>query len=244
MILRRAKAEVVQVTSFAMQLVEQAGRICYRSENKIREGSALGFLEARLRTGHESIFEHASMTAKFITNRATSHELVRHRIVIHDEDGDAYRDARTMNIAVSQESQRYCNYKGGVEFIIPPWVNIAEGEYRPDELIKRSDITESQADWDWFCAMMTAERAYTDLIKEGWKPQQARTVLPNATKTEAMLTSNIREWRHLLRVRTADDADIQMREIMIPILGYGHERYPVFFGDIPLQTLPYQWLNS
>jgi len=95
-----------------LELLEVAGRTCYKSESRITKESSYEFVQKLNKLGHESVLEHSAMVVRFVVDRGVSHELVRHRLC-----------------AFSQESTRYCNYKDRVTFIIPPWVNIAEGEY-------------------------------------------------------------------------------------------------------------------
>ena len=138
------------------------------------------------------------MTVRFICDRGVTHELVRHRLC-----------------SFSQESTRYCNYKGGVTFVIPPWCkDLREDEYplsmKDTRLIKFTSRR-------WLNAMQEAELAYITLLKGGWSPQQARSVLPNSTKTEIVMTANVREWRHIFRLRCSKASHPQMREIMIPL---------------------------
>lgn len=73
--------------------IEQIGRVCYKSEDKITDSSARKFVANILKNGHESVIEHEKITVKFICDRGVSHEIVRHRIASY-----------------SQESTRYCNY--------------------------------------------------------------------------------------------------------------------------------------
>ena len=75
--------------------LERCGRVCYKSEGKIEDGSAEKFVRSVIKRGHESVLEHKSITVKFICDRGVSHEIVRHRIASY-----------------SQESTRYCNYAG------------------------------------------------------------------------------------------------------------------------------------
>jgi len=66
--------------------------------------------------------------------------------------------------------------------------------------------------------MCRAEDTYKSLRSAGWKPEQARSVLPNALKTEIIMTMDLREWRHFFKLRTAKASHPQMREIAIPML--------------------------
>jgi thymidylate synthase (FAD) len=153
------------------------------------------------------------MMVKFIIDRGVSHELVRHRLC-----------------AFSQESTRYVNYKGGCTFIIPPWISLKEGSY--DGHIPGYEISDDQASLTWYCSMLNAEQDYIKLLDNGWSPQQARSVLPNSTKTEIVVTANFREWRHIFKLRTSKAAHPQMREIMNPLLKEVQEKIPVIFDNI------------
>jgi thymidylate synthase (FAD) len=95
-----------------MQAIERAGRVCYKSEDKITEDSCYKFIDRIIKSGHESVLEHKAITVKFIHNRGFTHELVRHRFA-----------------SFSQESTRYVKYDGDMEFIEPYWKNDFIGAY-------------------------------------------------------------------------------------------------------------------
>ena len=76
-----------------MKRLEQCGRVCYKSEGKIEDGSAEKFIRGIVARGHEAVLEHCGFTVKFICDRGVSHEIVRHRLASY-----------------CQESTRYCNY--------------------------------------------------------------------------------------------------------------------------------------
>ncbi len=186
-----------------LKKIELCGRVCYKSEGKIKEGSAEKFVAAIIRNGHESVIEHVSFTVKFIVDRGVSHEMVRHRLASY-----------------SQESTRYCNYskddfQSEITFIEPYY--LAEG---------------SPGWMEWMLAMEAAEKAYFNLLNIGHSPQEARAVLPNSLKTEVMMTANLREWRHFLKVRTSKAAHPQIREVAIPLLHELQRLIPVVFDDI------------
>lgn len=186
-----------------LSTVEQAGRVCYKSEDKITAGSAEKFVRNILKRGHEAVIEHGVITARIICDRGVSHELVRHRLASY-----------------CQESSRYCNYSKGkfgeeITVIAPSWVD------------GREDIARI-----WRIAMRDAEDAYLSLLDEGCTPQEARSVLPNSLKTEVVMTANIREWRHFLRLRMATAAHPDMRVVARLVYELLKEKYPVFFEDI------------
>lgn len=200
-----------------LELVERAGRTCYKSEERIVTGvggTAHKFVQMILARGHESVLEHASLTVLFVVDRGVSHEIVRHRLC-----------------AFSQESTRYCNYgkgDGQVTFVhLPFW---AEGD--PEYMA-------------WKHAMLRSERMYLDLLEMGAKPEQARSVLPNSLKTEVVVTANLREWRHILRLRTSKAAHPQMRQVMVPLLQLLRAAVaPVFDGIVGEGEIPSEVLAA
>lgn len=186
-----------------LRTIERAGRVCYKSEDKITDGSAERFVRSIIERGHESVLEHVSLSVRFIVDRGVSHELVRHRVV-----------------SFSQESTRYCNYSkdgfgGKITVIAPTALDLNANAY---------------VHWDWGCKC--AEKAYFQMLAMGATPQEARAVLPNSLKTEVVMTANLREWRHILRLRTDKAAHPQMREVMRPLLEEMKECVPVIFDDI------------
>ena len=130
-------------------------------------------------------FHEKRYTIKFTTDRGVSHELVRHR-----------------KFSFVQESQRYCNYSkdkfgGEITFIKPSFITV-------DELPSNIDRNASPEVFKAFIlkvAFDSSEKAYFDLIKEGCTPQEARAILPNATKTEVIMTGFASDWRFFFDLR-------------------------------------------
>jgi thymidylate synthase (FAD) len=217
MILIRPSFKIEGIYGNDLLVMEAAGRTCYKSEPKGNPGK---FISDKIKSKHNTIIEHSSMTVRFIVDRGFTHELVRHRMAVY-----------------SQESTRYCNYSGGVIFIIPPWVNIDEGEYVCKEG-NWSTIECPIVEQNWFQSMYESELSYLFCLKKGWSPQQARTVLPNSLKTEIVMTANFREWRLVFEQRalgTTGKPHPQMLEIMIPLLEEAKKRVPVIFDDLILK---------
>ena len=84
----------------------------------------------------------------------------------------------------------------------------------------------------WYNSMHNAATAYNTMLQWGASAQEARAVLPNSTKTEVVMTANLREWRHILKLRTSKAAHPQMRELMCPLLDDLKASIPVIFDDI------------
>ena len=197
--------EIIDEIDYEMILrkIEGIGRVCYKSEDNIKEGSSELFINKIIKSGHESVIEHESISVRVVCDRGVSHEIVRHRIASY-----------------SQESTRYCNYskqKFGNELTFIKPIFWKEGS---DEYII------------WENEMKNTEQAYMRLISLGAKPQEARSILPNSLKTEIVMTMNLREWRHFFKLRTSVAAHPQMREIASMILKEFKQTMPLFFEDI------------
>lgn len=263
--------------------IERAGRICYKSEDKITEDSAKSFVDRMIKSGHGAMLEHGTVylkvfnvienselidkyksnkysvvkegtevynchgdilygsckcittnyrvlvengwlddlkyicepteyherrvTVHFVCDRGVSHEFVRHRVM-----------------SFAQESTRYCNYskdKFGNEltFIIPCWIKdleeksyLAHAEYHH---------TKEDASKQWYDVCMNSEFVYEDLIRLGWKPQEARAVLPNSLKTELVVTGFTSDWNHFFDLRargTTGAPHPQAKELAEPLM--------------------------
>ena len=186
--------------------IEKVGRVCYKSESNIDDSSAEKFVSGIIKRGHEAVIEHFNITVKFTTDRGVSHQLVRHRIASY-----------------AQESTRYCNYskeKFGDEISVVKPVDIKEGTKEYEE---------------WIRAMMCAETFYMSLINTGCKAQTARSVLPTCTKTEIMVTMNLREWRHFIKLRSSKASHPDIRVLAIDLLNQFKEKIPVIFDDIEVE---------
>jgi thymidylate synthase (FAD) len=263
--------------------IEGVGRVCYKSEDKIAEGTAKAFVDRMIKSGHGAMLEHGTVylkvfnvienselidkyksnkysvvkegtevynchgdilyggckcittnyrvlvengwlddlkyickptkfhekriTVHFVCDRGVSHEFVRHRVM-----------------SFAQESTRYCNYskdKFGNEltFIIPCWIKdleeksyLAHAEYHH---------TKEDASKQWYDVCMNSEFVYEDLIRLGWKPQEARAVLPNSLKTELVVTGFTSDWNHFFDLRargTTGAPHPQAKELAEPLM--------------------------
>lgn len=243
--------------------IEKAGRVCYKSEDKITETSAKEFVDMLIKRGHLSVLEHGTVylaipvttyasdavskyldnsyskvtksdnytfkdsygdevnawcvttnlrviiennaiedleficepteyhqkrtTVKFICSRSTSHQLVRHRVM-----------------SFAQESQRYCNYyldkfEKQITFVCPSWLD------------------DDKVCTDFEFGLIDVEVRYFNMIKLGYKPQQARQILPNACKTELVVTGFNDDWKQLLELRCSTGADPDIKQLMNPL---------------------------
>ena len=184
--------------------IAKVARTCYKSEDNSTSERDRELVKRLIKSGHEAMIEFFDITVKFTCDRGVSHELVRHRMA-----------------SFAQESTRYCNYskdKFGNEltFIEPIWY---------DSL----GITHKQ---DFEIALERCEDDYLEFIRQGWTPQQARAILPNALKTEINMKANLREWRHFFKLRCSTAAHPDMRVLALDLLKQFHDNIPIIFDDI------------
>lgn len=191
----------------------------YRIETPIDSKQILKRIEKAGRTCYKSedhiTEESAEAFVRMLIERGhesvLEHESITVRFIC--DRSISHEIVRHRLASYSQESQRYVRYNGDIEFINPRMPNAKAYEA-----------------WQELCER--AEETYKELLLYGVQPQQARSVLPNSTKTEVVMTANLREWRHFLKLRTAKAAHPQMRELTVPLLKELQEWIPVIFDDI------------
>lgn len=202
-----------------LKRIEKVGRVCYKSEDKITEDgeSAKKFVRMLIKNEHEAMIENTdNISVLFTVDRGVTHELVRHRPA-----------------SFAQESTRYCNYsqeKFGGDINV---INIKTGIETEGKIVDPMVIGELVAEWT--NAMQDAEKHYMRMLELGATPQIARSVLPTSVKADITVTANLREWRHILKLRavgTTGRPHPQMVEIMVPLAKEFHELIPVVFDDI------------
>lgn len=154
------------------------------------------------------------ITVRFVCDRGVSHEFVRHRV-----------------FSFAQESTRYCNYSkdkfgNEVTYILPNWMDeIQLGTHNSTKILIQADgFQEFSANNNqeiceiaFMSTLAQAEINYNTLIRLGWKPQQARAILPNSLKTELVMTGFVSQWTEFFRLRCASNAHPQAQELAIPL---------------------------
>ena len=189
-----------------MKRIERACRTCYRSEDKISDESYKNLLTNCLNRGHESVLEHEKITVRIYSDIGTYKDLTRHRFA-----------------SFSVESTRYCSYnkdKYGNEIAVVNPVYIEDKE-----------VFET-----WKKAIEDMEKAYMKMKKLGASTDMCREILPHSTAAEYTMTANIREWKHILELRTTNHVHPAIRQVLIPLLLLFKEQMPEIFGDIEYDT--------
>ena len=187
-----------------LKKLERRGRLCYKSEDMIGDGSAGPFIERIMGRNHASVIEHIKLGVIAVTDRGVTHEWVRHRV----------------DSNYSQESTRYCNYgndRFGNELTF----------------IKPHDLNEAQFKAMEY-GLKAAEVSYFNMLALGCAPQQARRVLPNQLKTEIAASHGLREWAEsVFPLRCGVGAHPDIQRLMIPTLLYFKDCLPEIFEKVP-----------
>ena len=243
--------------------IEKAGRVCYKSEDKITEDSAKPFVDRMIKSGHGAMLEHGTVymfmpmdcdkhdyhvawkyhknkyskviirNEHFLLNKNGYYITTNFRVLVENNwlddlkyicEPTEYHEKRVCVhficdrgilaeftrhrvFSFSAESTRYCNYSKNkfgneVTFIEPCWSTTEP---------MRNGFSEFKT------ALAEAENHYLFLIENGWKPQQARAVLPNSLKTELVMTGFVSDWKHFFELRCDSAAHPQARELAIPL---------------------------
>lgn len=135
-------------------------------------------------------FHEKRYTMRFTCSRGIAQELTRHRV-----------------FSFLMESQRYINYSKerhgmDITFIKPSWLNCAYKDIPIEsELCYLAKQYPDEAAHRFIASLVESKYAYMTLLQKGWPPQQARDVLPNAIKTELIMTGFSSDWRHVMDLR-------------------------------------------
>ena len=250
--------------------IELSGRTCYKSEDKITEGSAKEFVDRMIKSGHGAMLEHGTVYLK-VTYKDTDFATLcmfygrnKYSVLNHSEDNKIYYITTNYRVLVENnhlsdlkylcepteyhekritvkfitdqgilreftrhrvfsfavESTRYCNYtkdkfSNEVTFIQPNWISDEDiKNYHMDlDYFTDQDNNHITAINRFMSALKNAEYFYMELIKLGWKPQQARNVLPLATKCDMVMTGFVSDWENFFFLRDAASAHPQAQEL-------------------------------
>jgi thymidylate synthase (FAD) len=201
-------------------LTEVAGRICYKSfgvglnpnVTKIRKDSR-DYIQNTLAKGDGSIFEHSSCTFAFLNvSRVFTHELVRHRV----------------GVAISQESLRYVR-PTSLGFWLPP--ELEDKKTKVKAIVERMEenYRELESAYDWDGMDFDVKKRITSAL---------RRVAPDGMATSIIWTANHRTIRHVIAMRTAESAEVEIRYVFDKVARIMKERFPLIYQDFEHTDLP------
>lgn len=181
-----------------------AARTCYQTKGNTE--SDVKLVKRLLDRGHTAMLEFGDITVRFDNVcRGFTHEAVRHRLCSYAQESTRYVDESDFNV------------------VVPPHKNEDEHYHIPD-----ADFGHNISLRQWF---ELNEKMYRGLRKEGWKPEDARQVLPIAIKAQIVHKANITEWRHIFKMRCDKHAHWEIRNVMLKLLSWCQENIPVVFAD-------------
>ena len=196
-------SKLLSVNGYEIMYITTNLRVLY-------ENALLDELKPYFCTQPEDMHERR-YTVRFVCDRGVSHEFVRHRV-----------------FSFAQESTRYCNYSkdkfDGVSFIIPKWYSenyrkLADRDDLPDNFDKHLEIEKQVEIFEDH--LKDCEDAYLELLSKGCKPQDARQVLPNALKTELVMSGFASDWQHFFDLRDDSRAHPDAQKLAKPL----HEEF-------------------
>ena len=195
--------KILRISNDVIGEIADAARTCYQSQDKSNPESDMKLVKNLITRGHEAMLEFSDMTVKFLNcSRGMTHEMVRHRIC-----------------SFAQESTRYVD-ESDFEMVVPPHrdedATIPLGE---TTVIPVRNMLEQIQFW------------YQQLRGVGWKPEDARQILPNALKSEIVVKCNMREWRTIFYFRCDRFAHWEIRKVMLDLLKYCKANVPLLFDD-------------
>jgi len=200
-------------------LTEVAGRICYKSFGvglnpnitKIRNSSK-EYLQNTLAKGDGSIFEHATCTFAFLNvSRIFTHELVRHRV----------------GVAISQESMRYVR-PTEISLWLPPDFRGKEAQIRAIVENLESEYHDLESSYDWEKMDFAIKKKITSAL---------RRIIPDGIATSIIWTANHRTIRHVIAMRTAESAEVEIRYVFDRVARLMKERFPLIYDDFEYSEL-------
>ena len=195
--------------NYIKKSIEKAARNCYRSEDKITEdcSSADKIITLLLSKHHEAMIEFSgNITVKITVDIGAQRDLSRHR-----------------HISMACESTRYCNYSkdkydNNIKVILPTNLENKEGNPLYEE---------------WYQSMVDMEKHYMKMAELGATPDQMRLILPLSTACTFFMSCNIREWRHILKLRTSTAAHPSVQKVCNDLLQqFKDSGLEMFFQDI------------
>ena len=190
-----------------IESIANVARTCYQSHEFSNEESNIKLIKALIRRGHHAMLEFEDMTVCFDNvSRGFTHEMVRHRLC-----------------SFAQESTRYVD-ESDFRVVVPPHKDENERVW----IVNNYDRTIGITLREWF---KLNENMYRTLRGEGWKPEDARQVLPIATKSQIVVKANIREWRHIFHMRCDKFAHWEIKGVMLMLLNECKRIIPLLFND-------------
>ncbi|WP_431881729.1 FAD-dependent thymidylate synthase [Micromonospora chalcea] len=222
-------------------LAEFAGRACYQSWKKPNPATATnaGYLAHILEVGHLSVLEHGSVSFYFSgVSRSFTHELIRHRHFSYSQLSQRYvpeRDAAMVEPSViADDPELHKKFVEATDAAVRAYAELLQAL---EDKLMPCECLMVAGEWRrGRCLQHNGEPVPTNVRKQA--RQAARAVLPNATETRIVVTGNYRAWRHFVKMRATEHADVEIRELAVECLRQLKGVAPNVFADFEISTLP------
>lgn len=247
------------------RIIEYAGRKSHRSEGRISEDSAGPFIQKiAFKKGHESIIEHGFITVDARMSRTASHQWVRHRIAQYTQESQrfcSYAHPKWGNVLDVICPPTVTGLPmGALEglCILASWgqesddvtYRVEPPEPKEGTMGAALEVEGMKAYWHatdgdlssqkfrrWCQAIIRSYGRYLELVENGVPAEDARFLLPNAARTEIVVTNNIRSWRHFFTMRCTKHAQWEIRHIAKKTLRLFIKKAPWGFDDEEMRPL-------
>lgn len=202
--------EVLTKPENVIRDIATAARTCYQSQDKANPENDIKLVKNLITRGHTPMLEFADLTVRFNgVSRGFTHEMVRHRLASY-----------------AQESTRYVD-ESDFEVVVPPHKDETLGiDVTALRDLDHTNNGISLEEW-----LMYNEEMYRSLRRDGWKPEDARQILPTAIKAQIVVKADISEWRHIFFRRCDKFAHWEIRVVMLELLKWCQQNIPVVFDD-------------
>lgn len=212
----KPSVEILNISSDdPIHTIAEAARVSHQAHGDNDEE----LVHKLLKWGHLSVLEHVNVTCKFVTDIKIAMALLRHR-----------------HISVTQESTRYCNYADQKKFmdgiqIVPPAYMATFMGYKQETDQEIWETCDEATYAVWESTIDVCQNAYNKLISLGVKAEIARSILPMCTKTETIITTNLREWMHIIECRTTFANHPDMMNLGFELKKALQKAIPIIFED-------------
>jgi len=214
------KVTLLNVTPNAEDHIVEVARVS--SSRKDKKSKPEGLLSYLVRHKHWSPFEHSYATFEIETSKAIGIQLIRHRSFSFQEFSQRYQDVnRLESIFEPIELRAQCedNRQSSTEVIDPDLYRVVGDKFGTLKPYKASSVIKQ--------FFSDAHKLYNDLLDAGVAREQARMVLPLATKTKIHMTGSIRSWIHFLELRDDGHAQKEIQLVAQEIKKHFINQFPI-----------------
>ena len=180
------------------------------SSRKDKSENPEGLINYLIKNWHWSPFEHGYITMEIVTSKAIGIQLLRHRSFTFQEFSQRYQEVGKVSDEGMFEDielrKQASNNRQSSEEVFDPTIPVKCSEI-VDEVTLEEYTADIEANFLIDNILQQSEKLYNDLLEAGVAREQARMILPMASKTRIFMTGSVRSWIHFIKLR--DDSHAQ-----------------------------------